>query len=299
MLTMVTVVPPAGAYWPALQIPVQMSDGSGRFISKIDGLEPVQATISTTAYNSLDGEFYVGSQVPKRNIVLTVQTELSGAESIAQVRRDLYRYFMPQNSMLLQFDSDDRDPVQAYGYVESFSGDRFSQDPEITISILCPNPNFLAATPIIVNGQSKVGTDPAPESIINPGDRNVGVTISLINNQDVAFEGDIKIHRMVESSPGVYFSEQELYLNDVSINAYMYDESHMWVDTRVGSKKVEIQNQQNERTKNLLGSMREDSVWPVFYPAPNLFRVVTTDTEGWSGHYLDWQLTFVPAFGGI
>ena len=119
MLTMVSVVPPPGAFWSILQIPVLAPDSGGVFIEKVDGLEPVTAEITTNGYNELDGEFFVNSRVPKRNIVL--HTILENRDiSVAEGRRQLYGYFMPQMNVVLQFDFDDRDSVQIEGYVESF-----------------------------------------------------------------------------------------------------------------------------------------------------------------------------------
>ena len=118
MLTNVAVVPPPGAFWSELDIPVLSDNSGGVFIEKVDGLEPVSAEITTNGYNEQDGEFFVGSRVPKRNVVLHL---IMGNRdlTVSQVRRNLYGYFMPKMSVTLRLDFSDRDSVLIDGYVES------------------------------------------------------------------------------------------------------------------------------------------------------------------------------------
>lgn len=299
MLAKVTVVPPPGAFWSPLEIPVLSLDGSGVFIDKVDGLEPVAAEIVTTAYNELDGDFYVGSRAPKRNIVL--HAILGGPTiSVSQVRQNLYGYFMPKMNVVLQFDFSDRDPVQIAGYVESFTGDRFSNDPNADISIICPKPNFKAVAPTIVNGISEVGTNPPLTDVLNTGDRMVGMQLRIVNNSGMDFQGDIKLDRKIESSPGVYFSTVQMYLEGVLLEDSASGGHYMWVDTNLGQKVVDVRNGADDsRVRNLLGGMHDDSAWPILWAAMNKFRVVTTGTTGWGTNHLNWTLTFTYEYGGV
>lgn len=296
MLTKVSVVPPPGAYWPTLEIPVSREDGSGVFAEKVDGLEPVKAEITTNSYNELDGDFFIGSRVPKRNIVLHL---IMGdrAHTVSQIRQNLYGYFSPKMFIVLQLDFDDRDSVRIEGYVEDFSGDRFSQDPDAAVSIICPKPNFKDITERTVNGNSQVGTDPPAEDALNDGDRMVGFELWISNNSLVDFEGDIKIQRLIESSPGVYFSTQELRLNGVSLPSGLLH--YVKVNTKKGEKSAKILVSDDTLVENLLGKMADDSTWPELWAAMNKFRVVTTGTTGWSGEHLTWSLTYFYEYGGV
>lgn len=299
MLTSVTVVPPPGAFWSSLTIPVLASDGSGIFIEKIDGLEPVQAEITTNGYNEQDGEFYVGSRVPKRNIVLHLVLEAL-SNTISELRQQLYGYFMPKMSVVLQFNFTDRDPVQIAGYVESFEGDRWSQEVDPAISILCPKPNFREMPPgLVVTGDSEYGSPLPLTDVLNFGDRSVGGQINIVNNMADDFVGDIYIDRLIESSPGVYYSTQQIYLADVTLQPASFGGQHIWIDTNQGQKEITLKFTDPADDVSLLGKMQDDSDWLRFDPANNLFRVVTTGTTGWAGNHLDWTLTVVPQYGAI
>ena len=63
-------------------------------ILNIDGLGPVDASILSTPYATLDGETYVGSSVGKRNITLTLGlnpywTEYSISSDLRQFKQQL------------------------------------------------------------------------------------------------------------------------------------------------------------------------------------------------------------------
>lgn len=304
MLTAVSVVPPVGAFWPTLTIPIQQPNSDGVFCEKVDGLEPVTADISTNAYNELDGDFYVGSRAQKRNIVLHLIMEPGRDATVSAIRRSLYGYFTPKMNIVLQFDSNDRDPVQIEGYVESFEGDRWSQDPDAAISIVCPKPNFKAITPIDIYGDSTYDDPPPLTDVLNPGDRMVGFELWINNDTgDTDFSGSIHIERMIEgSTPGEYFSNQILYLDNIDSSIYLpfLPTQYLYINTKQGEKTAELRNSSTDEVmQTLLGNMTDDSGWPILWAAMHKFRVITTDTTDWAGNHLTWHMRFTPEFGGI
>lgn len=302
MLTTVSVVPPAGAYWPQLDIPVLAPNDDGVFVQKITGLEPVTANIVTNTYNELDGEFFVNSNVGKRNIVLDLVMEHRSL-SISDVRRKLYGYFMPQMVIALQLSFTDRDPVIIEGHVESCEGDRFTNDPELNVSVICEKPNFKAIEPVVVRGQSTYDDPPPLTDVLNTGDRAVGFELLIANDGSVDFNGSIHLERLIEgATPGTYFSTQILYLDntDGSISLPASVIHTVYINTKQSEKTAEIQNPDDgSQIANLIGNMSDDSGWPVLWSAMNKVRVITTDTTGWAGNHLDWTLTFTPEFGGV
>ena len=77
-------------------------------IRNIDGLDPVKATINTSAFGSVDGAAYIGSNVPTRNLVLTIHPNPDwGQWTFESLRRAVYDYFMPKLLTRLVFHSDD------------------------------------------------------------------------------------------------------------------------------------------------------------------------------------------------
>ncbi len=79
----------------------------------------------------------------------------------------------------LIFSTDDYPDCEISGYVESFAPNIFTQDPEIQVSIICPNPDFVAVDPVVIDGAvisteetsysfteiATVGTIPTPMNI--------------------------------------------------------------------------------------------------------------------------------------
>src|SRR4051794_40200352 len=92
MLTAVWAIPASGVFGSGYSFPVLSPNSDGVFIEKVTGLEPVQAEITTNAYNELDGEFYVSSRQGKRNIVLSMVMEAGRDTTVSAIRRMLYGY---------------------------------------------------------------------------------------------------------------------------------------------------------------------------------------------------------------
>jgi hypothetical protein len=304
MVNQVAVLPPPGAYWTGISIPVLEEDDSGIFCQKIEGLEPVDAEINTNSYNLLDGEFYVGSRVPKRNIVLHLVLDSRKAPT-QRLRKQLYGYFTPKMNVLLQIgyvdENNVQQTVQIEGYVESFGGDRFSNDPEVDISIICPKPNFVEDIQRTAFGHSQVGTDPPTVDALNAGDRMVGFEMNIQNLEDIPFQGTIKVQRLIAgSTPGEWFSTQTLEFTDVQLQQHSYGH-YLKIDTRKGKKVAEVRNEYDHDTKlyTVMGNMTDESTWPELWAAMNALRVVTTDTTGWAGHELTWYAHWYYEYGGI
>ena len=66
-------------------------DRNGFYVKDIDGLDPVPASLSSSAFGQLDGEVEQGARREKRNIVLTVGLEPDYVtRTVSQMRRELY-----------------------------------------------------------------------------------------------------------------------------------------------------------------------------------------------------------------
>ncbi len=73
-------------------------------IRNIEGLGPVKASVNTSPFGSVDGESYTGSNVGKRNIVMTLGLNPNWRDqSMASLRQLLYAYFMPKQFVKLRF----------------------------------------------------------------------------------------------------------------------------------------------------------------------------------------------------
>lgn len=122
-------------------------------VRNIDGLGPAKASVSTSAVGAKSGGQFQGTSVDPRNIVLTLHPNPDWVDWTPETLRNLMdSYFMTQAQVKLYFESEEKFAVGIVGYVESNEPNMFSQDSESQISILCPDPDFIAETTSVVNG---------------------------------------------------------------------------------------------------------------------------------------------------
>lgn len=165
------------------RLPVAEYDGSTPYIVKnVDGVDPVKATISTTSYANQDGGFYQSARTEMRNIVLTIgyRPDLTSGMSIQEIRRSMYSVFDPKARIKLRFIDTDEAPVEIEGFVESHETSIFSRDPEVQISILCPDPYFKAIRPVTI---SSTNNNPVYTSYL--GTAETGFLFELFVNRNV------------------------------------------------------------------------------------------------------------------
>jgi Phage tail protein RIFT-related domain len=251
-------------------------------IRNIDGLDPVKASVNTTPFGSVDGESYVGGSVPKRNIVLTLHPNPDWDNwSYETLRRLLYSYFMPKRPTRLVFYSDDMVPVEISGVVEGVSTNLFSKDPELVVSIICPDPYFTALNPTVITGQSV----------------RDGGAIELIEYNG-SVEAGIKVKVTAVSAPnptviGVQIGDPAIsYFTAIAT----VDPTNFFEMSSVPMRKyVQNVNIGSGVITNLLSkaTLRGGSAWPVLEHGENEFSVITDQGVQ------DWELTYFERFGGL
>jgi len=290
VLTSIDYVAPPGATWPNYRFYMTPPDAfEPVHIRNVTGLDPVIATVNTRGFGVVDGEFYVGSSVPKRNIVITMGLNtIGGAATVSGARDLLYRYFLPKSLVKLQFNFDNRDPVQIDGYMESLTGDRFSQDPEMQLSVICPKPNFLSFTDYIFFGESSSSDTPNEEEILYLGDAGAGFVFEMEAGSSEVFSGDIEVRKRVGESTGF----AAMNFNGV----YIPQDWTLVIDTRQGHKRVEAvpppEDDESEKI-NQFATMDDVTYWMQIFAGTNNFSVKAT------GISRDWRITYRNEFVGV
>lgn len=245
--------------------------------SNIDGLEPVKASINTTPQGSADGESFTGSSVGKRNIVFTIGYNPDWATyTISELRALLYKYFMPKKRKRLVFETDEFPPVEISGYVESIEPNIFSKDPEVIISVICPEPDFIAIDPTEVTGMAN---DPA----------------------DIfTYEGtvDTGVHLKVEKISGSNATTVSILDLIPELSLFEVDSGpttthFLEINSIPGEKYARLVAIAGGAVTSVLNKVEDDSVWPVLEPGPHEFQV-TSNTGVQS-----WELTYYERFGGL
>lgn len=120
-----------------------LSSANGYILEEIEGLDPPKASFSSSTLANFDGERYQSSRTDKRNIVISLGLDADYVDtSVRELRRNLYRYFMPRAEVSLRFFIDEQAFVTIEGRVESLESPHFVEEPSATISILCYDPYF-------------------------------------------------------------------------------------------------------------------------------------------------------------
>ncbi len=261
-------------------------DDSPFQITNIEGLGFVKADLASTARVNVPGETLTGASVGKRNIIIDFRLNPNWAiQSIADLRRTLYKYFRPTDSVELTFNSDEAPtPVHIFGTIESMEPEMFTQEPIIQVSILCYEPNFKALTPIV-----HTGTTAAYQSITldNPGIEPVGFEILFdpIAADDIV--GTIKLDDPVDShNPVLWFTGIDTGVDQA-----------VRISTVYGNRFAQIQHADYPLDGTVIGSilplLAPSSRWPQIPRGSSLLGITTT-TIG-----MAYSLSYYPEYGAL
>lgn len=249
-------------------------------IRNITGLDPVKAAVNTSPFGSVDGSAYIGSSVATRNIVLTLHPNPDwDAWTFESLRRLIYLYFMPKQLTRLIFYSDDMPPMAIAGIVEDANVSQFSKDPEIQVSIICPDPYFTALSPTVVTGQTDRDFS-SPEEIQYDGDVVAGINVEITRVSDPA-----------PTSIGIQIGDPSAsYFN---VTASVDSAQYFVMNSLDGNRFAQTVTFNTGVIANLLSKIQIGSSWPVLQPGVNDFAVIT------DAGVQDWQLTYYERHGGL
>lgn len=283
MLTQMEVFTP-GVTDPPLPIVDQNAGMDPIQIKKIDGLGPVTSTVNTTQYGSIDGSFLNGVFTPQRNIVLTIGLNPDWAtQSLEGLRQILYSYFMPKNSVRLRFTSTHLDTVEILGYVESCDLNMFSKDPEYQVSILCPQPYFIAIAATVVTGMTQAFAGAVDVPINYQGNSDSGFVVDItLPTGGTPFSGEVRI---INNTPSTKLLD--VTTATVSTSAFFR------VSTVQGDKFVRRYALPSGVPTDIIGSLAIGSEWLSLRKGINNMRIMTA-TAG-----LNWSLSYYARYGGL
>ena len=247
----------------------------GYFIKNAEGLGPVQASIVTSPYGTLDGAQYHSSRREMRNLVFTVGYRPDyGTTTIESLRRALYLCAYPKAAVRVEFEYADGKKYWIDGVVESVEPVIFSEDPEVSISILCMEPDFRSSLETTVSFEPNTN-----QTVSYSGDTPVGVLLKA--TQDEAYSSILMTFK--NTTPFGTMESLALnpitQLNDVLELSTVDRNKGVW-NTRAGVKT------------SLLYSLQTGGTWIKLYPGNNVVRVDTTRTH-------TYQLFYTELRGGL
>lgn len=253
-------------------------------VRNVVGLDPVKADILSTPFATGDGELYQGSSVPKRNIVMTLGFNPTWQDqTMSTLRHMLYRYLLPKAWTKLRFFSDDMPTVDIEGYVESFDGNIFSQDPEVQISIICPKPDFIEADATVFSGLVDAGLTVLEFEYEGTVETGFEVRIDQTPG-NVSYVGPLDVIMQQEPEEAQIFT-----VSSITVNGTYYFK----LSTIKNAKRVSKVALSDGAVTNLLQYMDDDAVWPVIKPGTNLFSVNASENDQ------AWTMAYFNRFGGL
>ena len=242
-----------------------LEDISGGFIVKdIQGLDPVQATLVSSNFATLDGEEYQSSSLEKRNIhiLLEYNPDYTLDQTVRGLRQQLYPFFRPKSPITLKFYMTDGLVVQIDGRVETMEAPLFTNEPSIDISILCFKPDFINPTPVVVTGFSTSDTTPT--------------VVDVDGTEDTGIELVLTVTRATMSEFTVYHTPPGGSVVTLQVTAALILDDVVRIDTRPGSKEAILTR--SSTPSSILYAVSPQSNWITLENGSNELRVYTSGT---------------------
>jgi hypothetical protein len=253
----------------------------GLAIEKIDGLDPVKATVVSSSYASLDGAQYQSSRREFRNlrIRLALEADYMWGE-VREIRDRLYDYFMPKSKVDLRFIDTSGLIVDISGRVESFSSELFVKEPFADIVVLCFDPDFLVPTPTVLNGL----TTPSTNQDIG------GVSINYKGTVETGIQLVLNVNRSL-SEFTIYHKTPEQIIKSFDFAAPLAVGDVVTINTVPGSKGVTLTR--NGTNSSLLYARSPQSNWIELSRGSNYIRVYT------EGVGIPYTVTYTTRYGAL
>lgn len=273
MLTTVEVRTNQGAL---LSLPLEdVTDGF--VIQDISGLDPVQASVVSSSFATMDGEQYESSRRGKRNIVLTLGLEPDWATfTVRQLRNRLYDFFMPKSDVSLRFFTEGEATVDISGKVESFTSALFTKEPTVSISILCFDPDFYDITPGKFSSSS----------------------VATVTDTNVSYDGTIEtgfLFRLLVNRSltdfTLYNRPQDGVLRSMPFAGALVAGDVLEISTVPGAKHVS--RIQSGNTKSMLYGLSPYADWIQLFPGDNQIRLSI------AGATVPYTIEYTNKYGGL
>jgi hypothetical protein len=260
-----------------LALPLQPTT-PGYVIRDIEGLDPVKSTIVSTGFAQLDGSQYQSAKRENRNIILKVGLEpyFAGGSTVSSLRAALYGYFMPKNTVKLNFYIDDVLTYSIQGMVETFETSLFSKDPEVTVSLICFDPNFLAVADTTVNGNT-VAT--ATEQ-----------TVTVAGSVETGYVFTLSVNRSI-SGFSIYNRRPDGSVAQMDVTIALVAGDVVKISTEPKNKYATLTR--TGATSSILYAVSTSSKWGPLYPGANYYRVLV------SGAAIPFTIVYKNKYGGL
>ena len=248
---------------------LELTNNDAYVISEIDGLDPPEAVINSTKNVNADGSIFNNSYLTNRQIIITLAINQPAETN----RINLYTYIKNKYPIRLYYENDTR-KVYIDGFVKNFEINFFGIKQIAQITIICPNPYFLADA----ENESELSEvealfefpfetpDPIPFSEVGED-----VQFVVMNNGDVESGAIFEIHVRGGSvtNPMIYNVETNEFIGfNMTLNAG----DSLVVNTNAKEKSA-MYYPVNAAGQSALGSMMFNSTWLQLVSGANYFGI--------------------------
>ena len=258
---------------------LMMDSSNGYVVKEIDGLDPVNASLTTSTLAQVDGAQPQNARRDTRNITMKLGLEPDYlSTTVASLRSALYDYLLPKANVTLGFYIDGVLFATTSGQVESFANSMFSADPEVDISVICYDPDLVSPSATTADLDTVSTTD--TETIAYPGTSDAGIIFTL--NVDRSIDG----FTLYNTTP-----DNTIQTFNVEGTGAFVSGDVVTVCTIPGSKSVTLTR--DSITSSVLYYLDDNAFWITLQKGNNAFRAFA------SGAAIPYTLSYTPLFGGI
>ena len=257
---------------------LQLDDISNGFVIKdILGLDPVRATIVSSEFAGLDGVQFQSSRRGQRNIIFKIGLEpIYGVSTVRSLRHILYGYFMTKAIVYMRFFDSEGPTVDIQGKVEDAPAPLFTKTPQMSVSILCEDPDFLELDPIVESGSTVSST--------------TEFTIDYDGTVSTGFKFDLNLNRSLTEFT-IYHTPPDGIQRQFNFAGALLNGDILTVSSVTGNKYIDL-NRGGTVTSVVYG-MPASSSWLEMEHGTNHFRVYAV------GAAIPFTITYTNRHGGL
>jgi hypothetical protein len=257
---------------------LQMEEDDGPYqVAEIDGLDPGKAALTSSRNAGADGEVFQSATRPARNIKIKLDLDPDfDAATYESARNELYRWFMPKAKVKQRYFLSSGLYVDIEGIVESNDSPIFDDDPDVTVSLMCYDVDFV--DPRIVTRSGLTVASSVNTEIDYPGTVDAGTVLTLHVNRALS---DFSIYNIDETG-----SIQQLNFSGTLLNG-----DTLVISSLDGNKGVTL-TRAGVSSSYLYGRTSQSS-WIKMVEGLNQFRVYAV------GDPIPYDLEYRVRYGGL
>jgi hypothetical protein len=167
---------------------LQLGDSSNGYnLVDVTGLDPVKATLVGSSFANQPGAVFQSARRDTRQITFKIEFDPDyGTTTLRTLRNNLYSIFRTESQVQLKFFVDDvadnvEDGYVIYARVESSPSSMFAQIPQVDVTLICYDPDFVDPVPVVTTGMTTA--DPAVTLFDYAGTEDTGILFNIYINR--------------------------------------------------------------------------------------------------------------------